>query len=316
MKALYFNQFGSSKVLNYGELTDPKIGKNDLLLKMEFIGLNYADIYRRAGSYHIENHSPYINGYEGVGSVIELGSDVNNFKLGDRILFVDVPLSNAELVVVPEENAIKISEDMDTKLVASIGLQGLTADFLAHDLGKNKENDHVFVHGITGGVGQILSQMLMADGMNVYGVTSSPEKQQLALSQGAKKVFLRNTDWKSDYLAYFDTVYDGVGITLSDSLALLKNKGDVVFFGMAGGTPPNIDLLALLSQSKSILTGDLWDYLTSLRERTERSNRLFKYFKEGKIAISDPTIFSLSQGKEAHDFLESGKSIGKILLNP
>lgn len=316
MKALFFNEFGNSDVLKYGELPDPVISSNELLLEMSYIGLNYADIYRRNGTYHIEDHSPYINGYEGVGTVVDLGGDVSNFKLGDKVLFVDVPFSNANLVAVPEANAIKVPDDMDLKLVASIGLQGLTADFLAHDLGADSKASNVFVHGISGGVGQILSQMLTADGLNVYGATSSQEKQQLALKQGAKKVFLRNTNWQADYLSYFDTVYDGTGVTLSDSINILKNRGKVVFFGMAGGTPPAIDVVELLSQSKSILTGDLWHYLTSSKERNKRSDRLFEYFRKGSIAISEPTVFSLSDGKEAHEFLESGKSMGKILLKP
>lgn len=316
MKALFFNEFGSSDVLEYGELPDPIICENELLVEMNYIGLNYADIYRRKGTYHIEERTPYINGYEGVGTVVGLGRSVSDYKLGDKVLFVDVPFSNATLVAVPEENAIRVPDDMDAKLVASIGLQGLTADFLAHDLGNGHANNNVFVHGISGGVGQILSQMLTADGLNVYGITSTQEKQRLALNQGAKKVFLRNSNWEEEYVSFFDTVYDGVGITLLDSINLIKNKGKVVFFGMAGGNPPSIDFVKLLSQSKSIVTGDLWDYLSSSQERIKRSNRLFEYFREGKIQISEPTIFALSKGKEAHEFLESGKSVGKILLQP
>lgn len=314
MKALYFESFGSSNVLQYGELPTPVVAKKELLVQMEYIGLNYADIYRRKGNYHIEEHKPYINGYEGVGTVIELGTAVTDYEVGDNVLFVDVPFANAELVAVPEENAIRIPKSVDSQLAASIGLQGLTADFLAHDLGVNQVNDHVFVHGISGGVGQILSQMLTADGVKVYGITSTEEKQKLALNQGAEMVFLRNTGWESNYHSFFDTVYDGVGSTLLDSISLLKNRGKVVFFGMAGGTPPAIDFIKLLSQSKSILTGDLWDYLTSSDERKERSSRLFKYFEDGKIVTSPPTIYSLQEGQKAHDLLESGKSIGKILL--
>lgn len=316
MKALYFESFGSSNVLQYGELPAPVVANKELLVQMEYIGLNYADIYRRKGNYYIEEHIPYINGYEGVGIVIELGTAVTDYKVGDKVLFVDVPFANAELVAVPEENAIRIPKSVDSQLAASIGLQGLTADFLAHDLGVNQVNDHVFVHGISGGVGQILSQMLTADGVKVYGITSTEEKQKLALNQGAEMVFLRNTGWESNYHSFFDTVYDGVGSTLLDSISLLKNRGKVVFFGMAGGTPPAIDFIKLLSQSKSILTGDLWDYLTSSDERKERSSRLFKYFEDGKIVTSPPTIYSLQEGQKAHDLLESGKSIGKILLQP
>ena len=85
---------------------------------------------------------------------------------------------------------------------------------------------------------------------------------------------------------------------------------------MSGGNPPKIDPIKLLTQSKSLLTGDLWDYLTSAIERKKRSQRLFKYLKEGKIKISDPTTFPLSEGQKAYEYLESGKSTGKILLVP
>ncbi len=138
--------------------------------------------------------------------------------------------ANAELVAVPEENAIRIPSSIPPELAASIGLQGLTADFLAHDLGNNVNNSKVFVHGISGGVGQILSQLLTADGLEVFGVTSSEEKRQLALDQGAKQVFLRNTEWQETYTSFFDTVYDGIGHTLAESVDLLKNRGKVIFF--------------------------------------------------------------------------------------
>lgn len=176
MKALYFNEFGDSTVLTYGDLPDPIIHENELLVEMVYIGLNYADIYRRKGTYHIESREPLINGYEGVGRIIQKGTSVSKFQLGETILFVDVPFANAELVAVPEENAIRIPSGIPPKLAASIGLQGLTADFLAHDLGNNVNHSKVFVHGISGGVGQILSQLLTADGLEVYGVTSTEEK--------------------------------------------------------------------------------------------------------------------------------------------
>lgn len=205
---------------------------------------------------------------------------------------------------------------MNIKLAASIGLQGLTAEFLANDLGQNVRGDKAFIYGISGGVGQILSQILGADGVDVYGLTSSIEKQETALKQGAREVFLKEEEWFNDVQNSFDTVYDGVGITVQQSIDLTKNRGKVVLFGMAGGTPPQVNLIELLTKSKSILTGDLWDYLTSYEEREERSKRLFQYFVDGQITISEPTIFRLRNGKDAHEFLEAGKNIGKVLLTP
>lgn len=316
MKALYFNNFGDNSVLKYGNIQSPQINAEQILVKTQFIGLNFADIYRRRGTYHIEKHHPYINGYEALGEVVAVGSHINDFKLGDTVFFVDVPFANAEYVSVPSENAIIVPENLDPKIIASVGLQGLTADFLAHDLGKNLPGNNVFIHGISGGVGQILSQMLTSDGINVYGITSTLAKQTLALQQGAVKVFLRNTPWNQNLNGKFDTIYDGVGKTLEQSLALATNKGKVIFYGMSGGNPPKIDPIKLLNQSKSILTGDLWDYLSNAIERKKRSQRLFSYFQENKIKISEPTIFSLANGQKAYEYLESGKSAGKILLKP
>lgn len=317
MKALYFETFGGSEVLQYGELPRPVINEHEVLVEVEYIGLNFADIYRRRGEYHIEKHTPYINGYEGAGVIVEVGAKVTKQKIGETVLFVDVPLANAEYVAVPSEQAIPLPEGIDSKLAASIGLQGMTADFLAHDLGKNVSGEKVFITGISGGVGQILSQMLVADGIEVYGSASSAEKQALALSHGVKQVYpSREHSWVETIEGQFATAYDGVGSTIQQSLDLIQHRGKVVFFGMAGGDPIKIDPVDLMSESKSILTGDLWDYLTSYEERKVRSERLFNYFSKGQISISEPTVFPLLEGKQAHEFLETGKSIGKILLQP
>lgn len=317
MKALYFETFGGSEVLQYGELPRPVISEHEVLVEVEYIGLNFADIYRRRGEYHIEKHTPYINGYEGAGIIVEVGAKVTKQKIGETVLFVDVPLANAEYVAVPSEQAIPLPEGIDSKLAASIGLQGMTADFLAHDLGKNVSGEKVFITGISGGVGQILSQMLVADGIEVYGSASSAEKQALALSHGVKQVYpSREHSWVETIEGQFATAYDGVGSTIQQSLDLIQHRGKVVFFGMAGGDPIKIDPVDLMSESKSILTGDLWDYLTSYEERKVRSERLFNYFSKGQISISEPTVFPLSEGKQAHEFLETGKSIGKVLLQP
>lgn len=317
MKALYFNEFGGNDVLQYGDLPYPQLKADQVMVKTAYIGLNFADIYRRRGEYHIEKNTPYINGYEGVGEVVELGEGVSKDLLGKQVLFVDAPFANAEYVAVDRERIIQIPAELSLKTAAAIGLQGLTADFLAHDLGKDQKGARVFITGISGGVGQSLSQMLVAGGIEVFGSASTEEKRAIALGHGVKKVYpSRETGWQEQVVGNFDTVYDGVGKTLNSSLEMLQHRGKVVFFGMAGGNPPQIDLIKMLAQSKSILTGDLWDYLTSTKERQRRSNRLFEYVLADKIKVGEPTIFSLADGKKAYEFLESGKSSGKVLLKP
>ncbi|MCI1986068.1 MAG: zinc-binding dehydrogenase [Lactobacillus sp.] len=316
MQALYFETFGSPEVLQYGPVSDPVVAADTVLVKTTNIGLNFADIYRRRGTYHIEQRQPYIDGYEAVGRVVALGSQVHRVALGDRILAVDVPFANAELVAIPQANAIPIPADISDVAAASVGLQGLTADFLAHDLAQNKAGERVLIHGISGGVGQLLTQILVADGVAVYGVASSAQKQAIGERNGATAVFRRGTDWATTHTDWFDTVFDGVGSTLATSFAVTKHLGKVVFYGMAGGDPPPVEPVKLLAASKSLLTGDLWDYLTSSQARQTRAERLFDYLRRGQVAAPTPTIFKLRDGRAAHEALESGHSIGKILLQP
>jgi NADPH2:quinone reductase len=314
MKALYFNEFGGNEVLQYGTVATPVPGADDVLVQVQYAGLNFADIYRRRGTYHLEPHTPYINGYEGLGTVAAVGENVTHYKVGTAVFFVDTPLAQAEYVVVPESHALPVPTDLAPETIAAIGLQGLTADFLAHDLGQNQPGQRVLVQGISGGVGQLLLQILVADGLQVDGITSTAAKQTLALQQGATQVFLRQNSEQSAQQGQYATVYDGVGRTLPQSLKLVQHRGKVVFFGMAGGNPPALDPIALLNVSKSLLTGDLWDYLTSYQARFQRSQRLLTYLRQGALQVAPPTIIPLQNGAQAYAQLESGHSHGKILL--
>ncbi|MEB8644436.1 alcohol dehydrogenase catalytic domain-containing protein, partial [Bacillus cereus] len=133
MKALCFETFGDADVLQYKEIPDPIINPNEILILTKAIGLNFADIYRRRGDYHLAGNPPYILGYEGAGIVEEVGANVTTINPGDRIAFADVPFANAELVAVPAEKAIPLPDSISFETAASILLQGLTAHYLTKD---------------------------------------------------------------------------------------------------------------------------------------------------------------------------------------
>ncbi|RDI39181.1 quinone oxidoreductase family protein [Falsibacillus pallidus] len=321
MKALVFEQFGGPEVLLYQEIDNPSIGPNEVLVRTKAIGLNFADIYRRKGNYHLSGNPPYILGYEGAGIVEEVGSEVRDIQVGDRIAFADVPYANAELVAVPEEKAIPVPESVSLEIAASILLQGLTAHYLVHDSYKVKEGDTALVHAAAGGVGQLLTQMVTILGGKAIGLTSSPVKAETAKVAGAEEVFLYNGDWvdqvkdKTDGIGV-DVVFESVGATLSNSFSATRTGGTVVFFGMAGGDPEPVDPRMLMDTSKTLTGGDLWNVLTSKEERIKRSCQLFDWIAEGKLKIAEPVQFALEDGKKAHELLESRKSTGKILLIP
>ena len=321
MKALVFEKFGGPDVLHYREIEDASIGTDEILLEMKSIGLNFADVYRRKGNYHLVGNPPYICGYEGAGIVKRVGSNVSGIEVGDRIAFADVPYANAELVAVPKEKAIPLPEAISFETAASLLLQGLTAHYLTKDSYSIKEGDTVLVHAAAGGVGQLLVQIVKILGGTVIGLTSSEEKRQAALAVGADHMFLYSEDWKQQVQDVtggngVDVVYESVGSTLMDSFEATRVGGTVVFFGMAGGDPVSVDPRMLMDTSKTLTGGDLWTVLTSHEERVKRSHELFGWIQEGKLKVSEPTVFPLSEGGKAHEYLESRKSTGKILLMP
>ncbi|OIV43152.1 quinone oxidoreductase family protein [Flavobacterium johnsoniae] len=319
MKALTFSSFGNSDVLEYIEIPAPQLKSDDILVEMKAIGLNFADVYRRKGNYHLKGNPPFIAGYEGAGIVV----DANNhpeYKACDRVAFADVPFANAELVAVNINHVLPLPETISFETAASVLLQGLTAHYLATDSHKTVKGETVLIHAVAGGVGQILTQISKLLGANVIGLTSSAEKAKVGYDQGADHVFLYNEDWKSKIFEIapngVDVVYDSIGSTLAESFEVTKERGQVVFFGMAGGDPAPVDPRMLMDGSKTLTGGDLWSYLNSKEERIKRANQLFNWITEGKIKLSEPTSFKLSEGKLAHDYLESRKSTGKIILIP
>ncbi|MEH7081123.1 quinone oxidoreductase [Neobacillus drentensis] len=321
MRALVFNTFGGPEVLKYTEINEPVIGPNEVLLNMKAIGLNFADIYRRKGNYHLEGEPPFILGYEGAGMVAKVGANVQGIRIGDRIAFADVPHANAEFVAVPVEKAIPLPETISFEEAASVLLQGLTAHYLTKDSYPVKKKDIVLVHAAAGGVGQLLVQIVKLLGGTVIGLTSSIEKAAAAKEAGADKVFLYKDDWKRQILEAtngkgVNVVYESVGSTLQDSFDVTRIGGTVVFYGMAGGDPALVDPRMLMDTSKTLTGGDLWNVLTSREERIARSAELFQWMTKGKVKVSDPTTFALSDGQEAHRYLESRQSTGKILLIP
>jgi NADPH2:quinone reductase len=93
MKALTFSAFGDSDVLEYVDIPAPVLENNEILVEMRAMGLNFADIYRRKGNYHLAGNTSVIAGYEGAGVVVN--SNNTQFKIGDRVAFADVPFSQA-----------------------------------------------------------------------------------------------------------------------------------------------------------------------------------------------------------------------------
>ena len=319
MHTLTFSKFGEPEVMEYIKTDVPTLDFGEVLVKMKAIGLNYADIYRRKGNYHLKGNPPYIAGYEGAGEIVE--SKSTKFKLGDRIAFTDVPFANAEYVKVPEDNVIKLPKEISYQTAASVLLQGLTAHYLSEDSHNVKKGEVILIHAASGGVGQILTQICKMKEAVVIGLSRSEFKLNIISKHKADHSILLDKNWSKRILEIttgkgVDVVYDSVGVTLPESFQVTKEKGHVVFYGMSGGDLEAVDPRMLMDTSKTLSGGDLWSYIKTYEERNKRAIILFDWLQSGKLILEDPIRFKLSEGKLAHEFFEAGKSSGKILLIP
>jgi NADPH2:quinone reductase len=319
MKALCFERFGGPEVLAIREMPDPVPRPGHAVVRMQAIGLNFADVYRRRGNYHLAGEPPWIAGYEGAG-VVESVDGEGPFRAGDRVAFADNPFANAELVSVPFDKLIPLPDDVTAETAAALLLQGLKAQYLTRDSHPVRPGESVLVHAAAGGVGLLLVQIAKALGARVLGVTSSAAKAAAVLEAGADAVALDSQDWAAaarDLAAGgVDVAYDSVGTTLAQSFEAVRTGGHVVFYGMAGGDPPLIDPRMLMDTSKSLTGGDLWNVLRTAEDRRSRAEELFGWVRDGRLKIQIAARFPLAEGGAAHALLESRRSSGKILLIP
>lgn len=323
MRALTFSRFGGPEVLELLEVADPVPRPGHAIVRPAAIGLNFADVYRRQGRYHLAGEPPYIAGYEGAGILESMVGEPPDQQLapGARVAFADSPFANAELVSVPLDRLIPVPDDIGLDTAAALLLQGLTAQYLTRDSHPLAAGEVIAVHAAAGGVGLLLVQIARLHGARVYGLTSSRTKAAAAHDAGAEAVFLYGENWPARLRDAnggrgVDVIYDSVGTTLPESFASVRTGGHVVFFGMAGGKPPLVDPAMLMDTSKRITGGDLWNVLTSHEERVRRSQELFDWVRAGKLRVHIAARFPLSDGAAAHALLESRQSTGKVLLLP
>lgn len=319
MRALVFRAFGGPEVLQWEEVPEPRVSPGHALVRTQAIGLNFADVYRRQGRYHLAGAPPYIAGYEAAGVVAAVG-DGCGLQVGERVAFADSPYANAELVSVAEDKLIPLPPDISAETAAAVLLQGLTAQYLVRDSHRLATGETVLVHAAAGGVGLLLTQMARLLGARVLGVVSSEAKAQAVKDAGAEAVALTSEDWVAAAHAFapggVDVAYDSVGATLLRSFDAVRKKGHVVFYGMAGGDPPLVDPRMLMDTSKSLTGGDLWNELTSRDERLRRAQELFGWLRAGDVKVTVAARFPLAEGARAHAALESRALSGKVLLIP
>ncbi len=316
----------------------PHPGPNQVRIKVQGFGLNFADVMARLGLYKAAPPLPSILGYDVVGHIESVGENVINLQVGDRVIALTRFGGYAEYALAENEVAVKISEEIPNGEAVALSTQYCTAYFLAHEMANIQKEDKVLIHAAAGGVGTALTQMAFHAGCEIFGTCGSQEKIEYIRANGvhhpinyravafstAVKEILGDDDG-------LDAIFDPVGgKSIKQDFKLLGAGGRVLSFGFsamnqAASIFGKIRAVAgfgiyhpvqFLSNSKGMIGVNMLEVANKKPHKITRVMRaVTKMYSDKIIKPHVGGEYSVEDIGAAHAFLESRKSMGKIVVN-
>tara|TARA_B100000579_G_scaffold318039_1_gene267595 strand:+ start:56 stop:1027 length:972 start_codon:yes stop_codon:yes gene_type:complete len=323
MKEVKISKHGGPEVLELKDFSLDNPKDNEVTIEHKAIGLNYIDTYHRSGLYPL--NLPTSIGAEGAGIIKKVGTNVKEFNVGDRVSYAGTPLgAYSTHRNYPTKNLVKVPDNIDLEIAATLMTKGLTTFYLLHKTYKVSSGQTILFHAAAGGVGQIFGQWAKTLGCKTIGTVGSDEKIQKAKNYGYDYVINYNKEnFSEKVLEITDgkgvpVVYDGVGKnTFEGSLKCLCVRGIMVSFGNASGPLSPINVPKLL-QPKGLyfVRPAMQQYLSSREDINEASEILFEKVVAKKIKIEIFKKYKLENIIQAHKDLESRKILGPAIIIP
>jgi NADPH2:quinone reductase len=322
VKAIVFEKLGGPEVLKLAEVPKPEVKPGTVLVRNRAIGINFADTLFRQGQYAIAPKLPDTPGMESAGVIEQVGDGVDNLKAGARVAALGVK-AYAEYSIARAQTVMPLPDSVSFEEGAAFPIQLLTAWHILHSSHNTGPGQTVVVHSAAGGVGLAAVQIAKAVGARVIGTVSSDSKAALAREFGADETINYATqDFAAEVMKLTsgrgaDLIMDAVGKpTFDKGLACLAPMGHLVIYGRAGGPPDPLNVFMLFQKSTKV-SGFMLNQAHTGAERWRRGiEESLRLMKEKKLRILIGKSFPLAEAAEAHRFMESRGSTGKLVLVP
>jgi NADPH2:quinone reductase len=298
----------------------PQVGPGEVLVRMHAVGVNPVETYIRAGKYARLPELPYTPGNDGAGVIEQAGTDVNEFKLGDRVYTAgSITGTYAEFALCKKEQVHRLSANVSFAQGAAMGTPYATAYRGLFQRACAKPGETVLVHGASGGVGTAAVQLARAYGLRVLGTAGSDNGIKLAREQGAHEVF--------DHRAseHFDEIMNATGgrgvdviiellanVNLSKDLTILAKAGRVTVIGSRGRV--EIDPRDTMQRDADIRGMVLPN--TPPKELASIHAALVAGLENGMLRPVIGKEFPLADAAKAHRAVMESGALGKIVLVP
>ncbi len=337
MKALYLVKNGAAaSAFELRECETPSATADQVRIKVEAFGLNYADVMARNGLYREAPPMPCVLGYEVVGVIDQVGSDVDDNLVGRRVVAFTRFGGYAEYAITTSKGFAEV-DDLDAGLALSIATQYVTAYYMSNEITNLFSGDRVLIHAGAGGVGTALIQLCKLKGCEVFATAGSQDKLTYMRNQGADHVInYRDQDYAEVIQQQLgdqrlDVTFNPIaGTTFKKDFALLGSGGRLVLFGGSERSGKKWGFFSTLNFVRKM--GLLIPIGTMMRSKSVMGVNMLKIGDNkpdtlqrcmqtvAKMVIDkevNPHIggrFKSSELKDAHTMLEDRKSIGKIIV--
>ena len=322
MKAIQFNQVGGPEVMKIADIPKPEVRPRMVRVRNHAVGINFADNFFRQGTYQIKAKPPDTPGMEAAGIIDEVGPEVEGLKPGMRVAGIGLK-AYAEYSLFYANQVIPLPDFVSFEEGAAFPIQTLTAWFMIHTCHHMTPGQTVLVHSAAGGVGIVAMQIAKAAGARVIGTVSSDSKIDIAKKYGADEVINYEThDFAKEVMKItegrgIDLNLDAVGKpTFEKGLECAAPFGHIILYGRAGGPPDKLDVFRLFQKAVKVSGFVLLTASSQHNLMREGTESCFRLMKDGKLKMLIGKTFPLEQAPEAHRFMESRQSVGKLVLIP
>lgn len=322
VNAIHIEEFGGSEALESVETDRPEPETNEMLLDVRAVGINFADIMQRQGSYPGGPQPPFTPGME-VAGIVEDGVENADLDEGDRVVGMVGQGGYAEYAQADPQALFPIPEKMGFEEAAGFPVQFITAHNCLFEWGSLEANERVLIHAAAGGVGTAAVQLASRAGAEVFGTASTQEKLDLASELGCDHpINYTETNFDEEIGEHTnkgpDLVLDGVGgDTFERSLEALAPFGRIVTYGVASGEPGRIETPSIFFGNASIIGYHLGQASQQAPQRVFSAvSNLTEGFASGELEVIVGETFDLEEAATAHEFIENRESSGKVVLVP
>ncbi len=337
MKAYVLQKTGAPEVLKISTVDPPILGKGEVRVKLQIIGLNYAEIQSRKGLYGWAPKRPYILGMEAFGTVVESGSDVQSIDPGASVIVVGQFGCYAEEVVVPAAQILPAMASFNPVENAAFAVQFMTAWVALVEVCRLKGSDRVLIQAAAGGVGTAALQLAKAHGCEVFGTASKASKLDLIRSLGADHAINYVADDFGETIRSI-TSGEGVDVVLEvvggevfrKSMELLNPFGRLVVTGFASlnlnklnplswwktwRAIPRVNIGAMATASQVVGASHLGYLLNDPKRMNQLWSDLTAFVTQHGIKPVVGHEFKFDEMPAAHALMESRQSTGKIVVH-